>query len=109
MKNPGRFKGRNEPDGLPLLGDPSDFLEGSAVECWHDIRRSMFWLSEPDRFLVEMASVLRGKLIDGDQVGPTEMRLLLTILGKLGGSPSDRSLLSLETPMPVSDASRFFT
>jgi hypothetical protein len=68
----------------------------------------MPWLTEGHRALVEVASNLRGRLIDGQDVGVNALSLLQVCLSKLGATPTDETKLSLpddgDEPDPIFDA-----
>jgi hypothetical protein len=92
--HPGRHANRKAPKS-PNLGKPSTHLTGGAVTAWEAFRRELPWLTEADRTLVEVASNLRGRLIDGDEVGVNALSLLQVCLSKLGATPTDQSKISM--------------
>src|SRR5690349_16785772 len=93
IKNPGRHADRKAPKS-PSLGKPSTHLKAGAVTAWEAFRRELPWLTEADRTLVEVASNLRGRLIDGDEVGVNALSLLQVCLSKLGATPTDQSKIN---------------
>jgi hypothetical protein len=94
VKNPGRHSNRKSPT-LPRLGKASKHLKDGAVEAWEGFKRELPWLSEGHRTLVEVAATIRGRMIDGEDVGITALSLLQVCLSKLGATPTDESKLSL--------------
>lgn len=94
LKNPGRHADRSNPRTVPL-GDPSSFLDGHGKAAWEGYRREMPWLMESDRSLVEIAALVRGRLLGGEDVGMTALSMLQSILSKMGGSPADRSKVAV--------------
>jgi hypothetical protein len=91
LKNPGRFRGRNDP-ASPLLGEPSKFLPVSHKRAWRMFQADLPWLVEADRPMVEAACSLRAQLIAGrGDMGLNALQLYSSILSKLGATPVDRS------------------
>jgi len=90
----GRYKDRKAPKAYPL-GKAPDFLTGNALVAWEGFKRELPWLTEGHRALVEVASNLRGRLIDGGEVGISALNLLQVCLSKLGATPTDETKLSL--------------
>lgn len=90
-KNPGRHRTRKDPPQGRPLGDPSAFLDDDGKRAWEGFKRELPWLLESDRAIVEIAAKLRGLILSGADVGEGKMKLLQTILSKLGASPSDRT------------------
>lgn len=94
IKNPQRHRDRKAPKGVRPLGDPSPFLSAGAVTAWEGFRRELPWLMESHRALVEVASTVRGRLIDGQEVGISALSMLQACLSKLGATPADESRIS---------------
>ena len=94
LKNPARHRDRSEPKTTPL-GKASAFLSSHGVEAWEGYRRELPWLMEADRSLVEIAASVRGRLLAGDDVGVTALSMLQSMLSKMGGSPADRSKVTV--------------
>lgn len=93
-KNPQRHRDRKEPAGGTPLGDPSTFLDEDGQRAWEGFKRELPWLMESDRALVEIAAKLRGLVLSGSDVGEGKLKLLQTILSKMGASPADRSKIA---------------
>lgn len=89
LKNPARFKNRKEPKSQPL-GEPSDALDELEVKVWEAFKVEVPWLTEADRATVEAASMLRAKLWAGCRDEKVVGRLL-SLLGRMGATPADRS------------------
>lgn len=108
LKDPQRFRGRKSPSQATPLGNPSPFLKGGAVTAWEGFRRELPWLTEAHRAMVEVASSLRGRLIDGEEVGVNALSLLQVCMGKLGATPTDESKVNFGDeggdPDPMFDA-----
>lgn len=106
-KNPQRHKERKEPKGS-ALGKPSPFLDEFGVKAWEGFKKELPWLAESDRALVEIASSVRGRLLAGEDVGITALSMLQSILSKMGGSPADRSKVSVDDGEEIDPADKFF-
>lgn len=107
IRNPARHKNRKAPKSAPL-GKASGHLAGGAVAAWEGFKRELPWLTEGHRALVEVASSLRGRMIDKEEVGVNALSLLQVVLSKLGATPTDETKLSLpddgDEPDPMFDA-----
>lgn len=94
IKNPQRHKDRKAPSKARSLGEPSPFLKDGAITAWEGFRRELPWLTEGHRALVEVASLVRGRLIDQEEVGISALSMLQACLSKLGATPADESRVS---------------
>jgi hypothetical protein len=107
IKNPQRHNDRKSPRS-PRLGKPSKHLKDGAVVAWEGFRRELPWLNESHRSIVEVASTVRGRMIDGEEVGITAMNCLQVCLSKLGATPTDETRLNIaddgEDDDPLFDA-----
>jgi hypothetical protein len=106
-RSPSRFAGRSDPR-VDQLGKPSPFLTGGAVTAWHMFKAEIPWLSASDRAIVEIACVIRGKLIDGQPVTMGEINCLRLAAGQMGGSPVDRSKVSASDDDVEDPTDKFF-
>lgn len=91
IKNPRRHRDRKAPAKGAPLGKASTHLKDGAITAWEGFKRELPWLSEGHRALVEVASTIRGRMIDREEVGITAMSLLQVCLSKLGATPADES------------------
>ena len=107
VAHPGRHKARSEPK-VSELGEPSAFLNKSGIKAWVAFKREMPWLGESDRALVEIASSVRGRLLSGEDVGITALSMLQAILSKMGGSPADRTKVSVPDGEEEDPTDKFF-
>lgn len=89
-RNPKRFLGRTEPATVPL-GGPSSWMQGKQNVAWQMFRDELPWLRESDRTIVEIASGIRGRMMDGEHVPYPALVLLRQCLGQMGATPADRS------------------
>lgn len=96
-KNPGRYRDRktNAPTGLADVGDPPDYIKDTpecrARSAWKEFAIECPWLTQSDRALLEAASMIRGDIMAGQNVGVPRLTLLRGILQSLGATPADKS------------------
>lgn len=93
LKNKARHAGRKAPSS-PALGEPSPWLTGNQRVAWAGYQRELPWLCECDRSLVEIAAVVRARLLDGQDVGVNAVNLLRQALSQMGATPADASRVS---------------
>lgn len=93
-KNPGRFKGRADPKVKPV-GAPPEHLTVHAKRAWRMFVSRMPWLSASDEAMLELASMIRGLILAGEDVGVQKLGLYATTLSKLGASPTDRTKVTM--------------
>ena len=91
--HPARFRGRAAPPNK-RLGRPSRHLSGNAVVAWEAFLAEIPWLMEGDRAVVEMAAIMRGKLLDGEDIGVTAIGLYRQMIKDMGGTPVDRTRIT---------------
>jgi hypothetical protein len=91
--NPGRFAGRSNPR-TGRLGQASSWLSAEQAAIWDRFRAEFPWLQESDRALVEIATVVRARVIAGDNT-MAAVNLLRLCCGMMGGSPADRSKVTI--------------
>lgn len=72
-----------------MLGAPSTWLNEAQALAWASFQRELPWLCERDRALVEIASVIRSRLMSGEDVGVQALNLLRQALGQMGATPAD--------------------
>jgi hypothetical protein len=95
LKDPQRHRDRTEPSSSPI-GKPSLHLDEFAKQAFEAFKREIPWLMESDRALIEVASSLRGRMIeDAAGVGVSALQALSAVLSKLGATPTDRSKISV--------------
>jgi hypothetical protein len=92
-RNPARFAGRSDPR-TGRLGKASPWLSADQAAVWELFRNEFPWLQESDRGLVEIATVLRARVAAGDS-SPAVINLLRLCTNMMGGSPADRSKVTL--------------
>src|SRR5262249_37712288 len=93
VTNPARFRERPDPSSGPL-GDAPSWMTSEQRAVWTQFSVECPWLRRSDRALVEIASVLRTKLVHGEVLAVGAMTQLRLCLLAMGGSPCDRSRIS---------------
>lgn len=107
IKNPQRFKDRADPKS-PKLGKPSAWLSPEQAVTWEAFKKEIPWLGESDRTLVEIASVVRSRLIAGEEVGVQALNLLRQAISQMGGTPADRSKIMHAEQNEEDPADKYF-
>jgi hypothetical protein len=67
--------------------------EAQAI-AWRDFEAEAPWLNYSQRCLVGIASVMRARLVSGEEVGVQALGLLRLCLGSMGMTPADASKIS---------------
>jgi hypothetical protein len=103
--HPSRFAKRSDPQTGPL-GQAPAWMSAELVAVWEEFKVRLPWLQESDRFLVEIATIIRAKVLAGEEVSSSELGQLRLCCGMMGGSPADRSKVTIveepdEDPMDV--------
>ena len=94
-KNPQRFKNRKEPSSPGFLGDPPDWMGGEQRLAWRTFQTEIPWLNASHRGVVEIAVIIRARLMAGEECGVQALNLLRQCLGQMGATPSDASKVTL--------------
>jgi hypothetical protein len=96
LHDPKRFAGRNEPISNGPLGDPPAWMKKKEqLAAWNTFSGELPWLTKSHRSLVEIASIVRGALILGDDIDIKSLNLLRQCLGQMGATPADASRITL--------------
>jgi phage terminase small subunit len=91
-KNPQRYRDRKEPKTTKALGQPPEWFDEAQASIWEGFKRELPWLTESDRSVMELASVLRAAFMASPlDMGVTKLNLLRLCLAQLGATPADRS------------------
>lgn len=100
--HPARFKDRADPY-VPPIGDPPFQFGSLELNKWAWFVRTIWWVKESDRPLVEQCCKLWVKL-DTGEASDAERGAFIRICGMLGLSASTRSSLNIRLPdeAPVS-------
>lgn len=99
-KNPKRLKAReNEPVNKNPIGKPPAWLTALEKKAWRILVKDSIHgvLGEADRTWLELACELYAKKIEGT-LKSIERSQLMTLLGRMGLNPSDRSRVSVPVP-----------
>lgn len=91
VKHKDRFEGRVDPVVNADIGEPFDWLNEKAQQAWREIVAEVPWLNHSHRGFLAIASNIRGRMINGDDVGVQAMNLLRQCYGQMGATPADAS------------------
>lgn len=98
VKNPQRFKNRNEPTVTDPVGEPPEWIVDNeltrARTAWNTFTDEIPWLNRSHRSFLEIASNIRGRLMTGNEVGVQALQLLRQCLGQMGATPADASKIT---------------
>jgi hypothetical protein len=92
--HPGRFRSRPNPQ-TGALGKASKWLSKEQAAVWELFRAEFPWLQESDRCLLEIATILRARLLAGEDIGTAGVNQLRLCVGMMGGTPADRSKVGI--------------
>ena len=95
-KNPQRHRVRREPSSTKPLGKAPTWFDELQAGMWDGFKVELPWLTESDRAVMEVASVLRAQLkLQPIDIGVTKLNLLRLCLAQLGATPADRSKIAV--------------
>ena len=101
-KNPNR-KRPDEPMPQGKPGDSPTYLGEDGAAIWDEMVTAGFWLTDADRFLLEVAvkylTMFRSGVSDPKLVSP-----LINVLNKLGFGPAERSKIKAPGAKPKESA-----
>ena len=92
--NPGRYKARSKPkESGRGLGKAPTYLPETAKKAWATFADELPWLTFEDRGAVEVVSLMRAHIMDGDTAGlpASFFGNYRMALSSLGATPVDRS------------------
>jgi hypothetical protein len=100
-KDPARFASRRRVTQARPLGQPPSWLTAEQRKAWALFAAELPWLNGAHRAILELASVLRARLMSGETPGVNALTLYRQTLGQLGGTPADES--KIQAPAPEDD------
>lgn len=113
IKNPQRYRAADPGADLPPLGDPPDWLreddECKARTAWREISSMAPWMNRSHRGITQIASLVLGRFIAGQEVGVQSMNLLRQCLGSMGLTPADARRVAMPAPPTDDPADVYFT
>lgn len=86
--DPGRFKDRKGPKRTRKLGEPYANMTDAECVHWAEFQQELPWLTSADRQLVRMACQY-GARADKEPLGISATQAFVSILSKLGATPTD--------------------
>jgi hypothetical protein len=97
INRPSRRRARQyEPIVTTALPDPSPNLPKPVKAAWLEMQSRGFWLTSADKYLVEIAATLMARY-RFSEIKSGDVSQLISLLGKIGFTPKDRSALNLPT------------
>jgi hypothetical protein len=90
--HPKRFDKRSNPQTGPL-GEAPAWMPAELV--WEQFGADFPWLQRSDRYVVEIATILRAKVLSGAEVTTSDLNQLRLCIGMMGGTPADRSKVTM--------------
>jgi hypothetical protein len=95
--DPSRLRARkNEPLVTTALPGPPAYLAKDAATAWSEMKSWGYWLTSADQFLVAIAATYMARYRI-DELDSGDVSMLISLLGKIGFSPRERSALNLPT------------
>lgn len=83
-------------------------MGGEQRVAWASFQKELPWLMESDRTLVEIAAVLRARLMSGEEVGVQALGQLRMCISAMGGTPADRSKVAVPDGEDEDPEDKFF-
>lgn len=110
LRNPARYRSRSEPKGLQPIGDPPASLTCPYARAyWKELKAALPWLKRSDRILLEMTCRLAARMdTRPEQFGVPSIRVLSSLLSKLGASPVDAARINFRGDPDDDPADQFF-
>jgi hypothetical protein len=109
IRNPRRFKDREEPTPSGPLGDPPKWFKTQGQkDAWNEFRDELPWLNKSHRALVAIASGIRARFTAGEDIGVKAINLLRMCLGQLGATPADASKVRMPVEKKDDPADKYF-
>ncbi|MAS05269.1 MAG: hypothetical protein CL534_11360 [Ahrensia sp.] len=104
-----RFENRKEPEGLPDVGNPPEWMNDAQKEAWIGLADQIPWLNKSHRALLEIACVVKARIENGEDTTAAAMNLLRQCLGQMGATPADASRVNYVPPTADDDpAEQYF-
>ncbi len=108
LRNAGRYAGRTTPSGATDIGQPPDCLTPAQADAWRAFVAELPWLNSGHRAVLQIAAVLRARLVADPEMGVAALSAYSSILSKLGATPADESRVTMAEPVEDDPAERFF-
>ena len=105
--HPERHRNRKAPRARPI-GEPFARMTEVQKEAWDQFRDELPWLNSTHRALLEVASNVRARLANGDEVGINVLQTYSSILSKLAATPIDETKVNHGDDGEEDPTDRFF-
>jgi hypothetical protein len=70
-------------------------MSAEQAAVWDLFLAEYPWLQRSDRCLIEIATILRARVLAGEDIGTAGINQLRLCVGMMGGTPTDRSKVTL--------------
>jgi hypothetical protein len=107
IKNPKRHSCRANPK-VGELGAAPKVLSTDEVAAWNEFRDEMPWLGKSDRTIVLVASRLRARVLSDPEAPMNLVAQLRMCMSAMGGTPADRTRVTVPDQPEDNPASEFF-
>lgn len=94
VKDPQRYRDRKDPKA-DALGDPPEWFSETQRDVWAMFAREVPWLNGSHRSVLEIAVIIRSRLVSQEDVGVQALNLLRQCLGQMGATPADATKVSV--------------
>lgn len=108
LRNAGRYVGRAIASGATDIGQPPDCLTPAQADAWQAFVTELPWLNSGHRAVLQIAAVLRARLIADPDMGVAALSAYSAVLSKLGATPADESRVAMPEPVDDDPAEQFF-
>ena len=109
VRNPGRYRGRQESRIARPLGDAPNRLTPSQKRLWREFATNLPWLNSSHRVITELACRLASRMDEPNGLGVSGMHALSSLLSKMGATPTDRSRINFVEPEEPDPGDQFFS
>lgn len=109
IKNPQRFRARKAPEVAAAIGPPPSWMNADQSKAWKMFAAELPWLNGSHRAVLEIASVVRARLVAGEDVGVQALNLLRQCLGQLGATPADATKVTMPDGGDEDPEEKFFS
>jgi hypothetical protein len=92
--HPGRFAKRSDPQTGPLGPAPA-WMSAELIALWEQFSADFPWLQRSDRYLLALTVLLWAKVAAGEEVSTSDRNQLRLCLSSMGGTPADRSKVTV--------------
>lgn len=107
LHDPQRFRDRKKPRTRPL-GEPFVKMTDEQKAAWEEFRQDLPWLDSSHRRLLHAACVMAVRLDEQPELGVNQIQTFVSILSKLGATPTEQTKVKHHGEEEVDPADAFF-